>query len=138
MKDSSKNSSRYRERVFQIVRQIPPGRVMTYGQIATILGEGYTPRTVGFVMHSSDDNTPWHRVINAQGTSSTGRILLPPNKQQRMLEAEGVEFDAGGRCDLERYAWIPDYTSHAAGESQHRLFKKALSEHKLRTKRTRL
>jgi methylated-DNA-protein-cysteine methyltransferase-like protein len=97
----------YRERVYRIVRSIPRGRVMTYGQLAEILGEGYTPRTVGFVMHSSDDSTPWHRVINAQGGCSTGRIALPSDKQQRMLAAEGVEFNERGRCDLQRYLWIP-------------------------------
>lgn len=97
----------YRERVYRIVRSIPRGRVMTYGQLAEILGEGYTPRTVGFVMHGSDDNTPWHRVINAQGACSTGRIALPSDKQQRMLVAEGVEFNERGRCDLQRYLWVP-------------------------------
>jgi methylated-DNA-protein-cysteine methyltransferase-like protein len=97
----------YRERVYRIVRSIPRGRVMTYGQLAEILGEGYTPRTVGFVMHGSDDTTPWHRVINAQGACSTGRIALPSDKQQRMLVAEGVEFNERGRCDLQRYLWIP-------------------------------
>jgi methylated-DNA-protein-cysteine methyltransferase-like protein len=97
----------YRERVYRIVRSIPRGRVMTYGQLAEILGDGYTPRTVGFVMHGSDDRTPWHRVINAKGACSTGRIALPSDKQQRMLAAEGVEFNERGRCDLQRYLWIP-------------------------------
>jgi len=102
------NDNDYRERVFQIVRMIPRGRVMTYGQIAEILGEGYTPRTVGFVMHSSNDKTPWHRVINAQGGCSTRGLVLPHDKQQRMLEAEGVSFNARGRCSLEKYVWIPE------------------------------
>ena len=97
----------YRERVFGIVRAIPRGRIMTYGQIAEILGEGYTPRTVGFVMHSSNDKTPWHRVINAQGGCSTRGIVLPHDKQQRMLEAEGISFNERGRCELQEYLWIP-------------------------------
>jgi methylated-DNA-protein-cysteine methyltransferase-like protein len=97
----------YRERVFRVVRSIPRGRVMTYGQIAEILGEGYTPRTVGFVMHSSNDKTPWHRVINAQGGCSTRGLVLPHDKQQRMLEAEGVRFSERGRCELQKYLWIP-------------------------------
>lgn len=80
---------------------------MTYGQIAEILGEGYTPRTVGFVMHSSDSKTPWHRVVNAQGGCSTGRIAIPYDKQQRMLEAEDVLFNKRARCDLQTYLWIP-------------------------------
>ncbi len=102
------NDHRYRERVYEIVRTIPRGRVVTYGQLAEILGEGYTPRTVGFVMHASDDTTPWHRVINAQGACSTGRVALPHDKQQRMLEAEGVIFNERGRCDLKTYLWIPE------------------------------
>lgn len=97
----------YQERVFRIVRSIPRGRLMTYGQIAEILGEGYTPRTVGFVMHASNDKTPWHRVVNAQGGCSTRGIVLPHDKQQRMLEAEGVKFNDRGRCSLQEYLWIP-------------------------------
>jgi methylated-DNA-protein-cysteine methyltransferase related protein len=104
---SSKPDRLYRERVFRIVRRIPRGRVMTYGQIAYMLGEGYTPRTVGFVMHGADDHTPWHRVINSQGRCSTMGIVLPPDKQQRMLESEGVKFDQSGRCDLEHLLWKP-------------------------------
>src|SRR2546427_11596708 len=86
---------------------ISRGRVMTYGQVAALLGEGYTPRTVGFVMHSSDGALPWHRVINAQGACSTGGLLLPADKQQRMLERAGVKFDERHRCDLGRYLWTP-------------------------------
>ena len=105
---ASTNEPGYNERVFEIVRRIPAGHVMTYGQLAEILGEGYTARTVGFVMNKADESVPWHRVINAQGACSTGRILLPLNKQQRMLEAEGVEFNARDRCDLGRYRWTPE------------------------------
>ncbi len=102
------NSRGYRERVFEIVRRIPPGRVMTYGQLAEILGEGYTPRTVGFVMHSADESVPWQRVINSQGACSTGRVVIPPDLQQRMLVSEGVVFNEKGRCDLSRYRWTPE------------------------------
>ncbi len=103
-----KKPDQYRERVYKIVRRIPRGRVMTYGQIAYMLGEGYTPRTVGFVMHGADEsNTPWHRVINSQGRVSTGRIVLPADMQTRMLEGEGVKFDKTGRCDLETFLWNP-------------------------------
>ena len=102
------NSRGYRERVFEIVRRIPAGRVMTYGQLAEILGEGYTARTVGFVMHSADQTVPWQRVINAQGACSTGRVIVPPDLQQRMLVSEGVVFNEKGRCDLARYRWTPE------------------------------
>lgn len=80
---------------------------MTYGQIAELLGDGYTPRTVGFCMHSSPDGVPWHRVLNAQGKTSTGKVVLPHDKQQRLLELEGVVFDDNARCDLQTFLYIP-------------------------------
>jgi methylated-DNA-protein-cysteine methyltransferase-like protein len=106
-----RENPRYRERVYAMVRRIPPGRVMTYGQIAELLGEGYTARTVGFVMHGSPDGTPWHRVINARGACSTGRVVLPEDKQQRLLEREGVVFDKNARCDLQQFLFIPKTSS---------------------------
>lgn len=108
----------YRERVYEIVRRIPQGRVMTYGQIAEMLGEGYTARTVGYVMHAAEEETtPWQRVINSQGACSTGRVILPPDKQQRMLEAEGIEFNARGRCDLGRYRWTPEEAEQSPSDT---------------------
>ena len=102
------NSEGYRERIYALVRKIPRGRVMTYGQIAAILGEGYTPRTVGYAMHGADgESVPWQRVINSQGRCSTGRMTIPQNLQQSMLEQEGVNFDEKGRCDLRKYGWTP-------------------------------
>jgi methylated-DNA-protein-cysteine methyltransferase-like protein len=103
----------YRERVYKLIRRIPRGRVMTYGQIAELLGDGYTARTVGFAMHNCDDMTPWHRVINAQGGCSTLNLVLPHDKQQRLLEAEGVKFNKLRRCDLQTYLWIPRSQSSA-------------------------
>lgn len=101
------NDRQYRERVYELVRQIPKGRVMTYGQIAGILGEGYTARTVGYVMHGSEEDVPWQRVINSQGKCSTGRLTIPMNLQQEILESEGIEFNASGKCDLNELQWYP-------------------------------
>lgn len=103
------NDPIYREGVYALVRQIPAGRVMTYGQIAGILGGGYTARTVGYVMHGADsESVPWQRVINSQGKCSTGRLTIPINLQQELLEAEGITFNASGRCDMSKYQWWPD------------------------------
>ena len=102
------NDKTYRERVYEIVRKIPAGKVMTYGQLANILGDGYTARTVGYVMHGSDEGVPWQRVINSQGKCSTGRLTIPLNLQQELLEAEGVVFSASGKCDLETCQWYPE------------------------------
>ncbi len=109
MENEPVNDQKYRERVYAIVSEIPVGRVMTYGQIAEMLGEGYTPRTVGFVMHAADTKeVPWQRVINSQGACSTGRMTVPINLQQKMLEDEGVKFNEKGRCDLNVYRWSPE------------------------------
>jgi methylated-DNA-protein-cysteine methyltransferase related protein len=106
---SQRDDKSYRERVFDIVRAIPAGRIMTYGQIAIILGEGYTARTVGYVMSGADaEDVPWQRVINSQGKCSTARLTIPINLQQELLEAEGVSFSKTGRCDLTQYRWFPD------------------------------
>jgi len=98
----------YREKLFTLVASIPKGKVMTYGSIAAVLGEGYTPRTVGYVMHNSPGGVPWQRVINSQGKCSTGRLTIPLNLQQEMLEAEGIVFSKAGRCDLRMYQWWPE------------------------------
>jgi methylated-DNA-protein-cysteine methyltransferase related protein len=126
MKEKPTPDRFYRERVYEIVRRIPRGRVMTYGQIAYILGKGYTPRTVGFVMHSANEiKIPWQRVINSQGRCSTGRIVLPSDMQQRLLEREGVRFDASGRCDLPTFLWQPEPKKPArAGKTRTTLYRR--------------
>ncbi|MBK7704538.1 MAG: MGMT family protein [Acidobacteria bacterium] len=99
----------YREKVFEIVRSIPRGRLMTYGQIAVILGEGYTARTVGYVMHSaSSEDVPWQRVVNSSGGCSTSKFTVPFDLQQKLLEQEGVKFSAKAKCRLDDYLWSPD------------------------------
>ena len=97
----------YRKRVYDLVKEIPRGRVMTYGQIAMLLGEAYTARTVGYVMHGAEEGVPWQRVINSQGKCSTSKLSIPIDLQQSMLEQEGVVFSPKGKCDLEKYQWWP-------------------------------
>ncbi|CAN5288278.1 MGMT family protein [soil metagenome] len=122
MNENQVNDQTYRQRVYEIVNQIPVGRVMTYGQIAEILGTGYTPRTVGFVMHAADtENVPWQRVINSQGSCSTGKMTMPINLQQKMLEDEGIVFNEKGRCDLNIYRWFPE--GYEREDEQPTLFK---------------
>lgn len=123
MENELVNDQKYRQRVYEIVNQISVGRVMTYGQIAEILGEGYTPRTVGFVMHAANtENVPWQRVINSQGACSTGRMTVPINLQQSILESEGVKFDEKGRCDLKIYRWSPEGFKEKENDEQPNLF----------------
>ena len=94
------------ERIWQIVYQIPVGRVASYGQIATLAGLPGRARLVGRTLKNLPHPTslPWHRVCNAQG-----RLSLPPesssHQEQRLrLEAEGIVF-IQGKISLQRYGW---------------------------------
>ena len=102
------NDRGYRQKVYELVCGIPRGKVMTYGQIAMVLGEGYTARTIGYAMHGADEGVPWHRVINSQGKCSTDTLTMPVRLQQSILEGEGVIFSDKGKCDLGDYQWFPD------------------------------
>jgi methylated-DNA-protein-cysteine methyltransferase-like protein len=99
------------EQIYRLVLRIPPGRVMTYGQIARWLDERYSPRLVGWAMHATpqdERNIPWHRVINSRGATSTGRLILhEPDMQRLMLEHEGVVFNDKAVCDLRVFQWSP-------------------------------
>jgi methylated-DNA-protein-cysteine methyltransferase-like protein len=93
-----------RDEVLAMVRAIPEGRVMTYGQIASCLGNRISPRAVGWMLHRCPDGVPWQRVVNASGGCSTDRLPdIPVGLQRAMLESEGVVFSAAGRLDLELY-----------------------------------
>lgn len=105
-----------REEVFAVVRAIPEGRVMTYGQIASCLGSRISPRAVGWMLHRCPDGVPWQRVVNASGGCSTDRLPdIPTGLQRSMLEREGVSFCAAGTIDLERYRWQPPPSPAAGG-----------------------
>jgi len=94
--------------VYDMVRRIPPGRVMTYGQIASELGSRISPRAVGWILHRCPEDVPWQRVVNAAGGCSTDRLPdFPQGLQRAMLEAEGIEFRANGTLDLETCRWTP-------------------------------
>jgi methylated-DNA-protein-cysteine methyltransferase related protein len=111
---SPPNPHAFNAQVWELVRQIPPGRVATYGQVAIMIQppEGMDPedykvfgaRWVGGAMAKSPPGVPWQRVINAQG-----RISLRKGRgyetQRELLEAEGIEFNEGGRVDLARFGW---------------------------------
>ncbi len=101
-------SPNFYEAAYRLVRKIPKGRVMTYGQIATILGAPRAARAVGYAMRASGNrDVPWQRVINAQGRISGRSDVDRPLIQLMMLKAEGIKFDNTGACDLARYRWEP-------------------------------
>ncbi len=112
----------YRERVYELVLRIPGGRVMSYGLIARILGDGYDARAIGNIMHATPDGgrkIPWHRVINSRDGCSTAGLTMPPDLQQRLLETEGVVFGEKGMCDINNYSWSPpEYESEVVDGSK--------------------
>jgi len=97
----------FTERVIKLIKQIPTGKVATYGQIAIYAGNPRASRQIAWVLHSSSkkDNLPWHRVIN-----SKGRISLPKDRgydlQKKLLEMEGVVFKENDFIDLDKYIWV--------------------------------
>ena len=100
-----KSPSSLYQSIYDLARQVPPGYVTTYGQIARLLS--CTARTVGFAMAAlpAGNNVPWQRVINSQGkvsprTDGEGNIL-----QRDLLEAEGIRFDQKGRVNLNKHSW---------------------------------
>lgn len=101
------------EKIYEIVRQIPEGKVSTYGQIAFLAGNPQWSRVVGYALHvnpfpweSTKDEkaVPCHRVVNRFGEPSSAFAFGGVNQQIELLENEGVEFD-GDHVDMERFLW---------------------------------
>jgi len=103
--------------VYDIVRSIPEGRVMTYGTIAALIPSPRSvdplayrrvrARWVGYAMAGCPDDVPWQRVVNAKGRISPRPGHGPP-VQKILLEEEGVGFGRGDKLDLKTLAWSPD------------------------------
>lgn len=97
------------ERIYAVIRTIPPGKVASYGQIAQIVG-GCSARMVGYALAALKENitgeeVPWQRVINAQGRVSVHGDGVGNAIQEELLRQEGVEFDAQGRVDWVVVGW---------------------------------
>ncbi|MFC3041153.1 MGMT family protein [Virgibacillus xinjiangensis] len=104
----------FTSQVIHIIQQIPPGKVMSYGQIAKVAGSPRAARQVVRILHSMSAkyDLPWHRVINAKGQVAM-REENAFEQQKFLLEEEGVEVTAGGVIDLDEYQFhiencIPD------------------------------
>lgn len=95
------------QQVYEIVRQIPAGRVTTYGHIARILGRPRSARAVGYALHVNPEPgvTPCHRVVNREGRLAPGFAFGGTDVQRQLLEQEGVVVDKDGFVDLSLYLW---------------------------------
>lgn len=96
--------------IYDIVKQIPYGKVATYGQIAALAGNPHLSRVVGYALHANPDgdNIPCYRVVNRFGEVSPAFVFGGEQIQRGLLESEGIKFDEDGRIDLEKYIWRPD------------------------------
>ncbi len=98
----------FHREVYRLVRKVPRGRVVTYGQVAAMLGHPRAARAVGTALGSLRGAlahlVPWQRVISAAGRCSH-RDGFSAAEQRDLLEREGVRFDRRGRVDLERVRW---------------------------------
>lgn len=97
----------FKDQVIQIVKQIPPGRVTTYGTIATLAGLPRGGRLVGGILHVSSEKLalPWQRIINRHGFISTKCLEHPKQLQKTLLEEEGIEVSSDFMVDLKKYGW---------------------------------
>ncbi|TDS54624.1 MGMT family protein [Myroides indicus] len=104
-----KNEDSFFDKVYQVVRQIPYGRVTTYGAIAKAIGAARSARMVGYAMNAShnDKNVPAHRVVNRKGLLSGKHHFGGTNLMQQLLQSEGVVVIDNQVQDFESLLWIP-------------------------------
>lgn len=97
----------FKQRVEEVVAQIPEGRVMTYGQLAVLCGNPRAARIVGGIAHFGNPELPWQRVVNKSGGLAAG---YPGGKigHKKALEKEGIVFDKATSLDTEKYLWQPN------------------------------
>lgn len=98
------------DKVFEVVRQIPKGRVATYGDIANLIGSGKSSRMVGWAMNSSHSvlpPVPAHRVVNRNGMLTGKNHFQSPDLMQQLLENEGVKIENDTVQDFKNLRWIP-------------------------------
>ncbi len=99
----------FTEQVWQIVRQVPHGKVVSYGGVAAIMGRPRAARGVGKALNAlpEDTDVPWWRVINSRGEISIRGHWHGAALQRALLRDEGIEFGRDGRVDFEDYGWWP-------------------------------
>lgn len=105
-----KDHSSFFEKVYDVVRLIPYGRVTSYGDIANYLGTGKSARMVGWAMnasHTALPPVPAHRVVNRLGMLTGKHHFETPNLMQKLLEAEGVQIVDDKVVDFDRLRWQP-------------------------------
>ena len=93
------------EKIYEVVKQIPRGKVSTYGQVAMMAGNPRWARVVGYALHNNPDpkNIPCYRVVNREGKVATGFAFGGGKTQRELLEKDGIIFEPDGHIDLDKY-----------------------------------
>ena len=93
------------EKIYEVVKTIPEGRVATYGQVAFLAGNHRWSRVVGYALHVNPEPgvIPCHRVVNREGKVAAAFVFGGGEVQRQLLEAEGIVFETDGRIDLGKY-----------------------------------
>lgn len=94
------------EKIYAVVKNIPRGRVATYGQVALLAGNPRWARVVGYALHTNPEPgiIPCHRVVSREGRVAPGFAFGGEGIQRQLLESEGIIFETDGRIDLEKYS----------------------------------
>lgn len=94
------------EKIYEVVKSIPKGKVATYGQVALLAGNPRWARVVGYALHVNPEpgTIPCHRVVNREGRVAPGFAFGGEGVQRQLLESEGIVFESDGRIDLGKYS----------------------------------
>ena len=94
------------EKIYEVVKSIPEGKVATYGQVALLAGNPRWARVVGYALHVNPEPgiIPCHRVVNREGRVAPGFAFGGKGVQRQLLESKGIVFETDGRIDLEKYS----------------------------------
>lgn len=107
-KNNLKQESLFKTRVIEVIKNIPYGRVMSYGQVALIVGTPRAARQVGGILNSSEESLPWWRVVNKIGEITIkGAKSANKELQRKLLRAEGIEVDEDFILEIEHYRYHP-------------------------------
>lgn len=98
------------EKIYDVVKRIPKGKVASYGTVATMAGNPRWARVVGYALHVNPEpgTIPCHRVVTRNGEVSAAFAFGGENMQRLLLSEEGVSFLADGNVDMKKYAWLGD------------------------------
>lgn len=99
--------SKFTQEVLRVVREVPKGRVVSYGQVALMTGVPRGARAVGWILRQAQDySLPWWRVINGSGRISIKNMFHTADEQRSLLRAEGVEVGEDFGIDIEKYRFV--------------------------------